>query len=72
MRRCVWCLVAGGVVGLCVGLVYRAVRPAPKPPAPATINITPPAAGTSGPSDEAAWRYRLCQPRHWRYLLLNN
>ncbi len=70
MRRCVWCLVAGGVFGLSAGLVYRAIRPAPKPPA--TINITPPPAGAPGPNDEAAWRYRLCQPRHWRYLLLNN
>lgn len=72
MRRCVWCVVAGSVLGLSLGLVYRAVRrPEPKPPAPATINIAPPGA-TAGPNDEAAWRYRLCQPRHWRYLLLNN
>jgi hypothetical protein len=71
MRRCVWSLAAGAVFGLGVGLVYRAVCPAPKPPAPATINITPPSEA-AGQTDEAAWRYRLCQPRHWRYLLLNN
>jgi hypothetical protein len=70
MRRCVWCLVAGGVFGLGVGLAYRAVRgPAPKPSPPSAINVAPP--GTAGPRDEATWRYRLCQPRHWRYLLLN-
>jgi hypothetical protein len=71
MRRCVWCLVAGGLFGICAGLVYRAVRPATKPPAPATTNIAPPGAA-AGPTGDAAWRYRLCQPRHWRYLLLNN
>jgi hypothetical protein len=71
MRRCVLWLAAGGAVVLGVALVYRAVCPAPKPSSPATINITPPGAA-AGPTDEAAWRYRLCQPRHWRYLLLNN
>ncbi len=68
MRRCVLLLAAGGALVLSVALVYRAVCPAPRPPA--TINIAPPAAASQ--TDEASWRYRLCQPRHWRYLLLNN
>jgi hypothetical protein len=70
MRRGVWVLAAGGAVVLGAALAYRAIRPAPKPP-PATITITP-ADAAPGSTDEAAWRYRLCQPRHWRYLLLNN
>jgi hypothetical protein len=71
MRRCVWLLAAGGAVVLGAALVYRAACPAPKPSPPAAVNVTP-ADAAAGPTDEAAWRYRLCQPRHWRYLLLNN
>jgi hypothetical protein len=71
MRRCVVLLAAAGALVLGGALVYRAASPAPKASPPATINIKPD--GTAaGPVDEAAWRYRLAQPRHWRYLLLNN
>jgi hypothetical protein len=68
MRRGVWWLAAGGALVLGAALVYRAVCPAPKPP---PVHVAP-ADTAAGPADEAAWRYRLCQPRHWRYLLLNN
>jgi hypothetical protein len=70
MRRLVCVLAAGGAVVLGAALVYRAVCPAPKPPPAATIHGSP--SDATGPTDEATWRYRLCQPRHWRYLLLNN
>jgi hypothetical protein len=67
MSRCIILLAAGGALVLGAALLYRAVCPAAKPTPPAAVNLAP--AGNA--ADEAAWRYRLCQPRHWRYLLLN-
>ena len=69
MRRCVFWLAAGGLLVLGGALVYRAAHPAQQPAPPAAVNIGP--EGQAGAANEAAWRYRLCQPRHWRYLLLN-
>jgi hypothetical protein len=71
MRRCVFWLAAAGALVLGGALLYRAACPAPKPPAPAVVNVSPEDTA-AGPAGEAAWRYRLSQPRHWRYLLLNN
>jgi hypothetical protein len=66
MRRCVLFLAAAGALVLGGALVYRALHPAQKPAPPAAVEM-----GPEGAAGEAAWRYRLCQPRHWRYLLLN-
>jgi hypothetical protein len=52
---------------LSAALVYRAVCPAPLP---TPVKVAP-EGNAAGQADEAAWRYRLCQPRHWRYMLLN-
>jgi hypothetical protein len=67
MRRCVFLLAAGGALVLSAALVYRAVCPAPLP---TPVKVAP-EGNAAGQADEAAWRYRLCQPRHWRYMLLN-
>jgi hypothetical protein len=67
MRRCVFLVAATGAVVLGGALAFRAAYPAPKA---ATVNIVP-EGQAGGAAGEAAWRYRLCQPRHWRYLLLN-
>jgi hypothetical protein len=69
MRRCVLFLAAAGALVLGGALAYRSLHPAQKPAPPAAVNMGP--SGPEGAAGEAAWRYRLCQPRHWRYLLLN-
>ncbi len=68
MKRCGLVLAAGGAIVLAGAVCYRWSRAPRTPPSPpATVGSAP----KENPGGDAAWRYRLSQPRHWRYLLLN-